>query len=96
MNKIPLGDKILVSVIDKQEEKIGSVIVPGTANAELRLGKVEAVSPQLKDVYNVGDVVLFPKGCGVGQYVDGKPHLWLRAMPMTTDTEVWGIEEKAN
>lgn len=93
MNKIPVGDKIIVSLIDKKDEKIGSVIIPGTANADLRYGKVEAVSQELKEIYGVGDIVIYPNKSGVGQLIEGKPCLWLRAMPMTTDVEVWGIEK---
>jgi len=93
MNKKPVNDKIIVSLIDKKEEKIGSMVIPGTVNAELLLGKAVAVSPHIIDpvtkepVYKVGDVVIYPKGCGVGQLINGKPHLWLR------NDEIWGIEK---
>jgi co-chaperonin GroES (HSP10) len=96
MTKNPVGDKIIISLMDKKEEKIGSVIVPGTANAELLYGKIEAVSNELKEVYKVGDIAIYPKGCGVGQLIDGKPHVWLRALPLANDTEVWGYEKEEN
>jgi len=93
MNKMPVNDKIIVSLIQQKEEKIGSVVIPGTANAELLTGKAEAVSPHIIDpitkdpVYKVGDIIIYPKGCGVGQLINGIPHVWLR------NDEIWGIDK---
>lgn len=94
MNKLPLGGRIIISPIEKKEEKIGSIVIPGTANAELLYGKVEAVSPDLSNIYKKDDIVLYPKGAGSGQIIDGKAHLWLRADPDSLNTEVWGIEKE--
>jgi co-chaperonin GroES (HSP10) len=91
INIKPVGTKILVSAIEKQEEKIGSILIPGTANAELSYGKIEAVSESISDVFEVGQTVLFPSGKGAVQYVGGLPYIWLDANPDLS--EVWGIEQ---
>jgi co-chaperonin GroES (HSP10) len=89
MSKIqPVGDKILVLPIEKKEEKMESgLIEAATANAELSRGKVVAVSDELQNIYSEGDMVLHPSRCGIGQYMNGAQHLWLR------NDEVWGIEK---
>lgn len=86
MNKTPVNDKIIVLPLERKEEKIGSVVIPGTTNAELSVGRVAAVSDKLKDIFNVDDNVIYPSRSGVGQIIDGKAYLWLRA------DEIWGIE----
>lgn len=86
MKYLPVGSKVIVSVLDKEDEKIGSIIIPGSVNAELMYGKIEAVSDDLTEIFTPFQTILFPKGAGVGQLIDGKAHLWLRS------DEIWGIE----
>jgi|ADGO01.1.fsa_nt_gi Co-chaperonin GroES (HSP10) len=82
-----LGNRLLVEPISKKEEKVGSIIIPGTANANLQSGKIVAVSIELEN-FQVGETVLFPEGCGTGDMIGGKSYLWLQA------TEIWAIENE--
>ncbi len=87
----PVGNKLIVHPLPKQEEELASgIIVSAAANAELLEGEIVAVSPQIKDLYQVGQIVLYPNRKGVGQIFNGKPYLWLDAE--TNLQEIWGIK----
>ena len=87
----PVGNKIIVYPLPKKEEELASGIVVATSvNAELLEGEIVAVFPQIQsDLYKVGDVVLYNARKGVGQFMNGKPYLWLDTQ--THLEEVWGI-----
>jgi chaperonin GroES len=85
----PVGNKILVLPIEKKEEVIGAIIIPGTVNAQLQEGEVVAVSDQVKDLYKKGDIVLYAEKKGVAQLIKNKPHLWLDTEPNLG--EIYGI-----
>lgn len=84
---IPVGDKVIVLPLKTKEEKTesGALFVPETANAQLEVGQVVAVSSDLNNLYAVGDEVLFSHGSGLGAFYNGKPHVWLFA------THIFGI-----
>jgi co-chaperonin GroES (HSP10) len=84
----PVGKKILVKPSKIDDEVIGSVILPGVANAKLSRGVVVEVSDELSSLYKSKDIILFPEKSGVGQFYNGQPHLWLRS------DEIWGIVEE--
>jgi len=83
----PQGDRLLVSPFKRKEEKLGSLHIPATANADLDTGEIIAVSPDLLG-YNVGDIICFPAKTGVGQLIAGTPCLWL------TQRDIWGVWDK--
>ncbi len=86
-----IGNRIIVKPIAaKEEKKKSGIIIPETANANLSEGIVVMIDEALKDVISVGDTAIFPTGSGVGQYLNGEPHLWLKV-----DNEVWGFERKS-
>jgi len=80
MNLKPLGDKIIVEVLEAGERTKGGIIVPDTAKEKPQEAKVLAigsgkllpngkvVAPEVK----VGDTVLFGKYSGNEVKVDGK------------------------
>lgn len=86
----PVGNKIIVFPLEKKEEKLGGIVIPGTANADLMEGEVLEVSDEISNKCKIGDVVLYPSKCGVGTVFNGKPSLWLRY----TEDEIWGIIKK--
>lgn len=92
----PTGQKVLVLQLEKKEEKIDSIIVPETANADLREGIVAEVGEAVKHLYKVNDTVIYPAGAGVGQFYQGKPHLWLDGGDDKTLSNIWGIVTKAD
>ena len=82
----PLGDRILVEILESEEKTKGGIILPDTAKEEKSEGKVVAVgagkvlesgklqAPEVKK----GDRVLFGKWGGDDISIDGKKHKILR------------------
>lgn len=56
-NLIPLQDKIIVELIEKDTVTTGGIILTRADPAEVNRGKVLAVGPNVLDV-SVGDVIL--------------------------------------
>ncbi len=78
----PLGDKILVEVLEAEEKTKGGIILPDTAKEEKSEGKVIAVGTgkvlesgkvQPLEVKR-GDRVIFGKYSGDEILIDGKKH----------------------
>ena len=76
----PLGDKLLVEILEAEEVSKGGIILPDTAQEEKAEGKVVAVGSgkklengevQALEVKN-GDRVLFGKYSGDEILIDGK------------------------
>ena len=92
----PLGDKILVEVLEAEEKTKGGIILPDTAKEEKTEGKVIAVgagktlesgklqSPEVKK----GDRVIFGKYAGDEILIDGKKHKVLK------ESEILAIFDK--
>ncbi len=80
MNLKPLGDKIVVEVIDEPQTTASGIVLPDTAKEKSQRGTVLAVgSGKLLDngervalEVNVGDTVVFAKYGGTEVTVDGK------------------------
>ncbi len=90
MTVIPAGTKLLVKPLPKKEEKLdSSIIIPESANADLREGEVVAISNEISHLFKIGDIVLYPNRKGVGFVYNQIPHLWLDSNP--TKEEIWGI-----
>ncbi|MBI2167515.1 MAG: co-chaperone GroES [Candidatus Omnitrophica bacterium] len=82
----PLGDKVLVEVLEAEEKTKGGIILPDTAKEEKTEGKVIAVGtgkvlesgkvqpPEVKK----GDRVIFGKYAGDEIIIDGKKHKVLK------------------
>jgi len=60
------------------------LVIPKSANAELSEGLVMNIDEQIEKYAPVGNIVVFPTGSGVGQYIGNDPHLWLQI------GDVWG------
>ena len=92
----PLGDKILVEVLEAEEKTKGGIILPDTAKEEKTEGKVVSVgagkvlesgkvqAPEVKR----GDRVIFGKYAGDEILIDGKKHKVLK------ETEILAVFEK--
>jgi len=82
----PLGDKILVEILEAEEKTKGGIILPDTAKEEKSEGKVIAVGPgKVLDSGKVqplevkkGDKVIFGKYSGDEIVIDGKKHKILK------------------
>lgn len=82
----PLGDKVLVEVLEAEEKTKGGIILPDTAKEEKTEGKVIAVGggkildsgkAQPLEVKK-GDRVIFGKYAGDEILIDGKKHKVLK------------------
>ena len=82
MNITPLGDRVIVKPVQK-EETVGGIIIPDTVKEKPQEGKVEAVGPGKKDEngdilsmnVKVGDSVLYGKYSGTELKIDGDEFL---------------------
>jgi chaperonin GroES len=80
MNLKPLGDKVVVEVVEEPQTTASGIVLPDSAKEKSQRGKVVAVgSGKLLDdgkrvavEVKVGDVVLFAKYGGTEIDLDGK------------------------
>ncbi len=92
----PLGDKVLVEVLEAEEKTKGGIILPDTAKEEKTEGKVISVgsgkvleSGKVQPVeVKRGDRVIFGKYAGDEILIDGKKHKVLK------ESEILAIFEK--
>jgi chaperonin GroES len=85
-NVKPLRDRVLVRRIDKQEEKVGGIIIPDSAKEKPTEAEVVAVGSGrvLEDGKRVpldlkaGDKVLVGKWSGTDVKIDGEEYLILK------------------
>lgn len=85
MNLQPLDDRVLVEPIE-EEEKVGSLVIPDTAKEKPMMGFVRAIGNDaelegkkpMKDLFKVGDKVLFGKYSGQEVKIGGKKHLIIK------------------
>ena len=69
MDLQPLGDRIIVEVLDDEETTVSGIVLPDTAKEKPQRGKVLAVGPGARDEdgeyikmdLEVGDEVIFSK-----------------------------------
>lgn len=86
MAKMPnllLGGRIIVKVLKSEEGEINGVIIPKTSNCELSEGLVLKADPAIQEYVNIGNIVVYKTGSGVGQFIGNDPCLWLNI------NEVW-------
>jgi len=77
MNIEPLGDRVLVKVLEQESQTPSGIILPETAREKPQQGLVVAVSQdeEAEIAVEVGDKVLFAKYTGTEIKVDDTPHL---------------------
>jgi len=81
----PLGDRVVIEPIAKEETTASGIVLPETAKEKPQEGKVVAVgSGHLKDGERVplelkeGDRVIFSKYAGTEVKIEGKEYLIMR------------------
>jgi chaperonin GroES len=95
MNIRPLGDRLLVEPIEKEETIAGGLLLPETAKEKPQQGKVLAAGAGRRDEsgkridmdVKAGDMILFAKYAGTEIKIDGKKLLIMK------ETDVLGILE---
>jgi len=86
MNIKPLGDRVVVKPLEKEEEKQGSIIIPDTAKEKPMQGEIVAAGPgKVSDSGNkvgmevkTGDKVLYGKYSGTEVSIEGADYLIMR------------------
>ena len=86
MDLQPLGDRVIVEVLDEEEMTISGIVLPDTAKEKPQKGKVLAVGPGARDEdgeyikmdVGAGDVVIFSKYGGTEIKVGSDDVLILR------------------
>jgi len=82
----PLGDRIVVEPLDKEEVTKGGIVLPDTAKEKPQEGKVLAVGPgkmsddgkRIVPDVKVGDIVVYAKYGGTEYMENGKELMILR------------------
>lgn len=85
MNIKPLGDRIIIKVIESEETTKSGIVLPGTAKEKPMQGEVLAVgSGEMVDgkkvplELKVGDKVIYSKYAGTEVKMDGNEYLIVR------------------
>jgi len=86
MDLQPLGDRVIVEVLDEEETTISGIVLPDTAKEKPQKGKVLAVGPGARDEdgdyikmdVDEGDIVIFSKYGGTEIKVGAEEVLILR------------------
>ena len=86
MDLQPLGDRLIVEVLDEEEMKISGIVLPDTAKEKPQRGKVLSVGPGARDEdgkyitmdVEVGDEIIFSKYGGTEIKVGADDVLILR------------------
>jgi chaperonin GroES len=86
MDLQPLGDRVIVEILDEEEMTVSGIVLPDTAKEKPQKGKVLAVGPGARDEdgeyirmdVEEGDVVIFSKYGGTEIKVGSDDVLILR------------------
>lgn len=77
----PLGNRVLVQVIEQEERTKGGIYLPETAKEKPQQARVIAVGKEAEEELSLkeGDIVVFPKYSGTEVKIDGVEYLILNA-----------------
>jgi chaperonin GroES len=86
MDLQPLGDRLIVEVLEEEEQTVSGIVLPDTAKEKPQRGKVLAVGPGARDEdgnhipmdVEVDDEVIFSKYGGTEIRIEGDDVLILR------------------
>jgi co-chaperonin GroES (HSP10) len=76
-----LNNYLLVDPMEKKDELINGIIVPGVANKDIRTGVILSASDSLSATYKKGAVVMYPDTAAIGQILhNGKHAAWVNSL----------------
>ena len=86
MNLQPLGDRLIVEVLDEEETTVSGIVLPDTAKEKPQRGRVLAVGPGPRDEDGnyikmdlvAGDEIIFSKYGGTDIKIGSEDYLILR------------------
>lgn len=81
MNIKPLGDRVVVKILDMEERTQSGIVLPDTAKEKPQQGKIIAVGPSAAEKagleLKVGDKVIYSKYGGMEVKYEGEEYLIL-------------------
>jgi len=82
MNIRPLGDRVVVKMVETEETTKSGIVLPGSAKEKPQVAEVVAVGPgtvkEVKMEVKVGDKVIISKYAGTEVKFDGQEYTILR------------------
>ncbi len=77
----PLGNRVLVKILEQEERTKGGIYLPETAKEKPQQARVIAIGEEAQEELSleVGDVVIFPKYSGTEVRMDDEEYLILNA-----------------
>ncbi len=86
MNLRPLGERVIIKVLEKEEKTSSGIVLPDKAKEKPQEGEVMAVGPgrvldngtRVEMDVQVGNKVVFSKYAGTEVKIDGEEYLILR------------------
>jgi chaperonin GroES len=102
MDLQPLGDRIIVEILDEEETTISGIVLPDTAKEKPQRGKILAVGPGARDEggdyikmdVEVGDEIIFSKYGGTEIKVGSDDVLILRESDVLAKVVTTGSKGK--
>lgn len=85
MNIKPLGDRVVIKMIESEETTKSGIVLPGSAKEKPQMAEVLAVGPgglvdgkEVKMEVNVGDKIIYSKYAGTEVKVDNEEYIIVR------------------
>jgi len=86
MNLKPLGDRVIIKVLEEEEKTSSGIVLPDQAKEKPQEGEIKAVGPgrvlddgkRMEMDVKVGDKVVYSKYAGTEIKIDGEEYLILR------------------
>jgi len=85
VNIKPLGDRVVIKVVESEETTKSGIVLPGTAKEKPQMAEVLAVGPggvvdgkEIKMEVKVGDRVIYSKYAGTEVKLDGEEYIIVR------------------
>lgn len=85
MNIRPLGDRVVIKMLETEETTKSGIVLPGSAKEKPQMAEVLAVGPggtvdgkEVKMEVKVGDKVIYSKYAGTEVKLDGKEYIIVR------------------
>ncbi len=77
----PLGDRVVIKKLEKEDTTKSGIVLPNSAKEEPKIAEVIAVGSKVeeKGELKVGDKIIFPKFAGDEVKVDGEEYTILKA-----------------
>ena len=102
MDLKPLGDRVIVEVLEEEQTTVSGIVLPDTAKEKPQRGKVLAVGPGRYEEGKLvpldvkkGDEIIFSKYGGTEVKVDGEDLLILRESDILAKVATTKVKAKA-